>query len=334
MSSHSSKPCKARRSDDRAGFTLIELLVVIAIIAILIALLVPAVQKVREASNRATCQNNLKQIGLAMHNNADVNKALPSGGWGWLWIGVPSRGTGPEQPGGWLYNVLPFVEGGALRNLGFGKAAAAVITDMTFLLETPIPIANCPSRRNGGPYPKSNNNTYYSADNTNNIVSVPTPPMFARGDYAGNSGDQTFDELTGGPNTLINGPYTPDVRWTGVIYQYSKVRFSDILRGTSNTFLVGERYLNADGYFTGSDPGDNEAMYVGTDNDVLRETSLLPTQDQRGVANDQKFGSAHQGGLNMLLCDGSVRFIMYDVDLLRVWKPMGNRMDPTVTDQF
>src|SRR5215471_9691890 len=106
---------------NRLAFTLIELLVVIAIIAILIALLVPAVQKVREAATRTQCQNNLKQIGLALHNNADINKAFPSGGWGWNWVGVPDRGTGPEQPGGWLYNILPFIEGGNLRKLGQGK---------------------------------------------------------------------------------------------------------------------------------------------------------------------------------------------------------------------
>src|SRR5436305_1067044 len=99
----------AQNDNGRVGFTLIELLVVIAIIAILIALLVPAVQKVREAANRTTCQNNLKQIALGMHSCVDVNKgAFPSGGWGWNWVGVPSKGMGPDQPGGWLYNILAF----------------------------------------------------------------------------------------------------------------------------------------------------------------------------------------------------------------------------------
>ncbi len=109
----------------RGGFTLVELLVVITIIGILISLLMPAVQSAREAARRVQCQNNVKQMALACLSHEQAMTFLPTDGWGWSWLGEPDRGYGIHQPGGWSYNILPFLEQGALHDLGSGTTGAA-----------------------------------------------------------------------------------------------------------------------------------------------------------------------------------------------------------------
>jgi prepilin-type N-terminal cleavage/methylation domain-containing protein/prepilin-type processing-associated H-X9-DG protein len=295
----------------RSGFTLIELLVVIAIIGVLLALLLPAVQKIREAAVRIQCQNNLHQIGLAMHNCHDTVGHFPTGGWGWNWTAEPDRGYGPNQPAGWVYNILPFVEQESLYRMGAGQPRAQQLVANDQRITVPLPLFNCPARRPPIVYAKGNNTGYV------NVTGVPL--RVARTDYAANTGSQNHDELDPGPTSLTQGD-NPAYDWgdlsifTGIIYRRSQIRFGDITTGTSNTYLVGEKYLNPQSYYTGLDVGDNETMFVGFDNDIGRCTFSPPLQDRSGLADTFRFGSAHREGMNMAYCDGSVHFIPYSVD--------------------
>ncbi len=308
----------------RCAFTLIELLVVIAIIAILIGLLLPAIQRVRESSSRTACQNNLRQMGIACHNHVDAYGVLPSGGLGWNWIGDSALGVGPYQPGGVFYTMLPFMEQelvfSLLRSTGNN---ANDRTNAQRGCSYPILTYVCPSRRGPGPFPMS------GGGQPNNFGGFSLTES-ARTDYAGNCGDGTgssglADEVSGGPSTAVGfSPTDYSGNFTGVFYLYSSLKLSDIQAGTSNVFMIGEKYLNPTNYRTGSDPGDNECLYVGFDNDISRETGYAPLQDRVGLQDTQRFGSGHPGGFNMLTCDGSVHTISYDIDP-NVFLKLGNR---------
>ncbi len=309
------------------GFTLVELLVVITIIGILISLLLPAVQSAREAARRLQCSNNLKQLGLACLNHEEMHRFLPTGGWGYLWAGDPDRGYDKRQPGGWAYNILPYMEQAALHDLGTGVANKKPTRDV--LIATPVAGLYCPSRRSPAIYPNKANLTMFNA----NSVS-----MVSRMDYAANAGD--FAVSCGcGPATLDLGDgmdwsklcYLPG--FTGTIYLRSETTSAMIFDGLSNTYLVGEKHISPDYYSTGDDTGDDGNAFSGFDCDTIRYagSSCLPYQDNPGGALYLSFGSAHAAGFNMVFCDGSVHTISYSINAT-IHANLGNRKDGVAID--
>jgi len=271
-----SRPTKLSRF--RIGFTLIELLVVIAIIAILIGLLLPAVQKIREAANRMKCSNNLKQLGLAIHNYHDTMGFMPTAGSA---DGKPiSSGPWPNSGEGtnWIMHILPYVEQNNLANRltytgdsGWtnvsGSATSSAVNNVKASAGVVLQVIRCPSDPRAPLLPNGSN--------------VPGGIQVTRPSYVAIAG--AVDETLGGPlgfkdlqRNTRNGwaPSFGTTAWGGIIVPgFSNVTFSGISDGSSNTMMVSERagqmyWLNSDG--TKERAGDGELGDGGICNGLVR----------------------------------------------------------------
>jgi len=282
----------------QVGFTLIELLVVIAIIAVLIALLLPAVQKVREAGTRIRCLNNLKQIATALHNYHDTNNVFPHAYDARALFLDPSKTpvlnarTKTIVTKSWATLLLPFIEQDDLDQAGY---------DMYH--QRDVSIYSCPSdRRAAG---------FYVGSNSYGIQGLT--------DYLAVTGTMTF---VGTPNTGATRP-----RCNGVMYESSRTRIADITDGTSNAVLVGERPPSADlfwGWWTWSafdaslGVRDTFAVYEITGGyPTVLCTNFFPENYRPSANNDcdtHHFWSMHPGGGNWIFADGSVRFLEYQTN--------------------
>ncbi len=297
-------------SPNRRGFTLVELLVVIAIIGVMVGLLLPAVQAARESARRMQCSNNLKQVGLAFHMFQDTRNHLPTGGRDGTATDALSACCNSLTRDGWnwAYKILPYLEQNNVYELG---NESDPVGTQDIVAQQAVATYYCPSRRSPTPHGGA---------------------KFYRNDYAGNAGQRG----SGGLRSTSTNPAVVSNGKSGVVIQTDAgtITVERIKDGSSNTIMVAEKALHPSAH--GTEGGDNERWNnAGWDEDVIRfgahhsGVGLTPLPDLQAPHAENSwldpqghgygewhpyFGSAHVGGMNACMADGSVRLFSYDID--------------------
>ncbi len=311
--------------EPRVGFTLIELLVVIAIIGVLVGLLVPAIQKVREAASRSQCQSNLKQLALAVHMYHDTNKALPQNWGGNIGAGITAWGA-TSASWSWIAFLLPYIEQQNLYNMaqlsttvnGVPQTPLTVKFNGAYVISQPLPLVRCPSDPD---YSTIVWTDRADMNGINSFLAVPVAitnykgvcganwmwgnPLWNPGWLGGN-----FNSLNGFPaeQGLDNGN---GVLWRSNGTWNKRYTLNGITDGTSNTFLVGED-IPSHSLYCGSWAYANNAS--GTcaiyPNALAANLLFYPLADW---ADNYSFFSGHPNGVQFAMCDGSVHFIQNSI---------------------
>ena len=294
----------------RRGFTLVELLVVIAIIGILVGLLLPAVQAAREAARRMQCSNNLKQIGLALHNYTSTFSALPAGS-----NGIPNAAGTNFNGHGWTWHasILPYIEQAPLYQGiqgadGMGNELGDQNSGKPLVVrQTTLPIFWCPSQpdvRNG-----SQKNGYQSCNYNGNM-----------GTRIGNGNDDCICTGIANLTDMLTQPWGC-MNGNGVFYVRSKIRFADVTDGLSNTIFVSEVPDSGGDAMAGFGAGcDRRVMFsTGADANPPTEMSeyLIAAEgnDPINGGAEEAAGSWHTGGAQFAMGDGSVQFLSENMDM-------------------
>jgi len=339
---------QSRFSRTRPGFTLVELLVVIAIIGVLVALLLPAIQAAREAARRSQCQNNLRQIGLAVQNFVSAKQVLPTGGRTFYphiedFITKSGQPYGPDRQGlGWAFQILPYLEDGNVYNI---KTTADI-------QRTIVPIYNCPTRRQPTFVKDSGDKSLvgdaailmdYAAATPSMNPNVKVPYAYVE---AGNSFWQDGEITDVWLGMIIRTPFEKtgpnDTDWENKS-STRPITYAKVTDGLSKTLLVSEKVVNPR-FYEGGSPSDDRGWSDGWDPDIMRCTCVTPLSDAETFTKKEfkvyafgeisdvfNFGSAHSGVFNSTFGDGSTHTISHDVDPI-VFDRLGNRCDGEIVD--